>query len=115
LEKKAMPTSKANGSQTATIGTEHSLLNTTDAGTYVLKLDISAMQAGDVLELRGKSKARSADSLQIAYFQSFENAPDTENTLTVSVPVYTDGATVEFTLKQTFGTGRAYPWNVLSL
>lgn len=105
--------SNQSGSQTATISTEHQLGTTiTAAGVYVLVVDTNAMAAGDRLELRIKSKSRSADAERQAACAVFEGAQI--DPIKHSIPVPTD-CDFSATLKQTAGTGRAYPWNILSL
>lgn len=108
-----MPTSNQSGSQTATISTEHDLgTEITTAGTYVLVVDTAAMVAGDVLELRIKTKAKSGGTQRVAYVVSYANAQAAPNKYSVPVPIDTS---FQATLKQTAGTGRAFPWNILAL
>ncbi|MGH3946351.1 MAG: hypothetical protein ACRDSI_15080 [Pseudonocardiaceae bacterium] len=57
----------AGGSQTATIGTEHTLATVTDPGMYVLRTDLADMVAGDVVELRVYAKARTTDTERLMY------------------------------------------------
>ena len=57
---------KTSNSQTATITTEHDLATVTDPGVYVLVVDIAAMVAGDVTELRIYGKARSSDTERLS-------------------------------------------------
>jgi len=107
-----MPTLEASGTQTATIGTEHTLTTLTNNKTFVLVVDAANMVNGDELELRIKTKVLSGDTLQEAYFAPFRNVQGTKNKYSIPVP-----ANIEFvaTLKQTAGTGRAFKWAVLSL
>jgi hypothetical protein len=105
--------SNQSGSQTATIGTEHTLGTAiTAAGVYVLVVDANAMVDGDVLELRAKTKAKSGSTSRLAYFVTFANAQGELNKMSVPIPIDTE---VVFTLKQTAGTGRAFDWNILAL
>jgi hypothetical protein len=105
--------SNQSGSQTATIGTEHTLGTAiTAAGVYVLVVDANAMVDGDVLELRAKTKAKSGSTSRLAYFVTYANAQGELNKYSVPIPTDTE---VVFTLKQTAGTGRAFDWNILAL
>jgi len=107
-----MATSQADGSQTATINTEHTLATVTDAGSFVLYVDTNAMALGDVLELRVKYKVRSTGTtreMQVAYYAHVQGQP-----VKASIPVSSPNECV-FTLKQTAGTGRAFPWEVVKL
>jgi len=100
------------GSQTAVISTEHTLDTQTSIGTYVLKVNVSNMVDGDVLELRVKTKARNADAAaEVEYLATFANAQPVA--VVSSVPVLSSNTV--FTLKQTAGTGRAYTWSVNSV
>jgi len=109
-----MPTPAGSGTQTATIGTEHTLLTTTTPGDYALKVDKNAMQAGDSLELRIYDTVLSGGVSRVAYKYSSSGAQPTDDMIAISVPIPIDIG-VTFTLKQTAGTGRAFPWKVLSL
>lgn len=104
-------TLSTSGSQTATINTEHQLANPTSAGFYQLVVDTSAMVNGDTVELRVYGKARSTDTEQLEDFLTFQNAQSRplKRTLMYGTPHY-----VRLTLKQTAGTGRAFPWAVYS-
>ena len=108
-----MTTEKTSGSQTATISTEHTLATVTDAGIYVLRVDLNNLAPGDVVELRLYAKARnSSDSERLLYAASY-GPLSPEAKLTDSVPVVAAGH-FRASLKQTAGTGRAWPWAILS-
>lgn len=107
-----VPVSVINGSQTAVVSTEHTLATITEAGVYVLKADLGAMLSGDTLELRGKTKVRSGDTSREEYFLSKSGAQTQANVASDPIVVTTE---VVFTLKQTAGTARAFPWNVMKL
>lgn len=107
-----MASEAAAGSQTAVIDTEHTLDTRSSAGVYQLLVDTTNLVNGDVLELRVKVKARSAEgSAKLAYMGTYANVQ--AYPIVASVPVScTYGV---FTLKQTAGTGRAFPWSVVSI
>ena len=102
----------ATGSQTATINTEHTLNGTTPEttdGVYQLFIDCAAMAAGDITEIRIKEKARSADTQRQILVATLAGAQ--------SDPLWVSPSFVlmngwDMTLKQTAGTGRAYPWSI---
>jgi len=105
-----MPSELASGSQLAVIGTEHTLDTRTSAGTYQLQVDLSNLLDGDAVELRVKSKARSAEgTAKLAYLATFSHAQGSP--IVFSIPVMS--TYVVFTLKQTGGTGRTFVWSVL--
>lgn len=111
-----MPALDASGTQTAVIGTEHTLDDIAVAGTYVSVVDTNAMAAGDVLELRVYVIVLTGGTRRVAYMQRFIDNQPTDDQIKISVPVgndLTDAGSVRFTLKQTAGTGRAFPWKVL--
>jgi hypothetical protein len=102
----------SSGTQTAVISTEHSLDVDTTAKTYVLCVDTGAMVNGDILELRMKTKILSGGTQRVAYMATFSNVQADPNKYSVPVPADVE---IEVTLKQTAGTGRAFPWKLLSI
>lgn len=109
------PTVKSSGTQTATAGgTIDTLLSTTDAGVYVLTVDLNALADGEIVELRINRKVLTGGTVRTAYPASYTGvAPDDEK-VAVSVPIASAFGAV-FTLRQLNGTGRAFPWEVLAL
>ena len=107
------PTVNASGSQTATINTEHQLVDITSAGTYLLKVDTVNMADGDILALRMYTKINGG-TLRVCYVEWFYDAQDTDDLIKSSIPIPTADE-CKFTLKQTAGTGRAFVWEVLAL
>lgn len=109
-------TAQGSGSQAATLTTEHTLLDIATAGTFTLHVDANAMASGDVLELRVYQIVLAAGTRRVAYFQSFVGAQSVDDVVKISVPIsneLTDAGALRFTLKQTVGTGRTFPWKVL--
>jgi hypothetical protein len=108
-----MPTSSANGTQTATVTTEHTLGSAiTSAGTYVLQVNTSNMVAGDELELRVKVKTLTGGSEALAFIASYSHAQ--AEPVKLSIPVISLYS-LTCTLKQTAGTSRNFEWNIISL
>ena len=107
-----MATSNSDGSQTATVTTEHTLATITDAGTYVLLVDTVNMELADKLVLRAKTKVRSTGTTRLAYEAKYEHVQS--QLVKISIPIASVNEIV-FTLEQTEGTGRAYPWEIVSL
>jgi hypothetical protein len=109
-------TADASGTQTATIGTEHTLDDVALAGTYTFHVDTTIMAAGDVLELRIYQIILTGGTRHVAYMSRFVGVQPVDDAIKLSVPIsneLTDAGSLRFTLKQTLGTGRAYPWKVL--
>lgn len=108
----AAPSVLASGTQTATLTTEHTLNDNTGAGTsgyYQLVVDINALLVGEDLELLVYEPALSAGTVRIMeriFLTGGLNDPIVKS----NMHACTHGA--KFTLKQTGGTGRAFPWEV---
>lgn len=106
------------GSQTAVISTEHTLAETGGGAdlpvgsVYELNLDLANMQAGDTLEVRLYTKVRAADTGRVYDLLTLSGVQSEPNLKSVPIPT---GAYTKLTIKQTAGTGRAYPWAVYSL
>lgn len=100
------------GSQIAVIDTEHELAEISIAGTYQLNVDTANMVADDILELRIYGKVRSIDTEREVYFATFADiqAQNQKASLPVVSPHH-----ARFTLTQTNGTGRAFPWAIYAL
>lgn len=109
-------TAYGSNTQTATIGTEHSLQSVTAAGVYSLHVDTAAMLAGDILELRVYQIVLASGTKRLVFFHAYYGVQPTHDVMKVSIPLgndITDANSLQFTLTQTFGTGRGYPWKVL--
>lgn len=107
-----MVTENTSGSQTATVTTEHTLATITDAGAFVLAVDVANLANDDELELRAKIKVRSSDTSRTIWYASYAHAQATGNVMSIPIPSPHE---VVFTLLQTAGTGRAFPWAVYEL
>lgn len=108
-----MPTSIQSGTQTASVSTEHTLgSSVTDAGTYVLSVNTTNMANGDALELRIKTKTLAGDTEALYVLASYVNAQSEPIKMSIPVPSL---HSLTCTLKQTAGTGRAFPWNLIAL
>lgn len=111
-------TAFASGTQTAVIGTEHQLADVNQAGVYTFSVDTNAMVDGDVLELRAYEMVLTSGTSRVLLFMAFYGAQPTDDKVKVSIPVaneLTDATSLRFSLKQTFGTGRAFPYKALKI
>jgi len=109
-------TAAASGTQTASIGTEHTLFDSATAGTYTFHVDAINMAAGDIVELRIYQMVLTGGTRRVAYMMRYMDAQPTDDIIKLSVPIsneLTDSGALRFTLKQVNGTGRAFPWKVL--
>lgn len=109
----------ASNSQTAVIGTEHTLY--TETGTtpafYVFEVDLAAMVEAatpDLVELRIYKILLTGGTERLTRLTYYVGAPDEK--IVRSEPIPADVANApRFTLKQTQGTARAFPWKVWRL
>jgi hypothetical protein len=109
-------TAQGTGTQTAVIGTEHTLLDVAVAGTFTLHVDKANLTAGDLVELRCYQIILTGGTRRVVYKTSYADAQVADDMIAISVPIsneLTDAGSLRFTLKQTLGTGRAFPWKVL--
>ncbi len=109
-------TAQGSGTQTATITTEHTLLDVAVAGTFTFHVDLINMASGDTTELRIYQMVLTGGTRRVAYMETFTGVQVADNLIQISVPIsneLTDAGALRFTLKQTVGTGRAFPWKVL--
>jgi len=104
--------SNSSGTQTATLGTEHTLATITTAGTYVLNVDAAALVNGETLQLKAKVKTLSGGTSRLAYHGVFKHALALPSLFSIPVPALIE---VVFTLQQDGGTGRAFPWNAIRI
>jgi hypothetical protein len=100
------------GTQTATIGTTHTLATPTAGKTYVLHIDLSNLAAGDILDIFMQTKVLSTSTFKNMY--SCTLAGPQADPYFMSVPIPSVNG-VQFQIKQTNGTGRAFDWSVQSL
>lgn len=101
-------TNVVSGTQTATIGTEHSLSTQTTADVFVLTVNVTNMTATDTTELRAKTKVLTGGAAVEAVLFTLVGV-QTEKVVWIEVP---SEWSCEFTLKQTAGTGRSYEWSI---
>lgn len=99
--------------QLCVINTEHTVITDENGGVYLAVLDLSALQSGDTLQLRLKTKVVSGGSAGTMKFVSYANA-QTDPSYVEFGPVASD-LYVALTLKQTAGTGRSIPWKLIKL
>lgn len=110
------PTVVASGTQTCVVGTEHTLFQSSAPGVYQLITDLVNEAAGDVIEHRGKRMTLASGTTRVELFQPYYGAQPTDDLIKESIPMGTplsDTGAVTFSIKQTFGTGRAVPWSVI--
>jgi len=104
--------SQASAGNTTADGTEQVIDQRVADGVYQLVVSTTNLANGDTVEFRVKTKPRdAAGAVQLAYYACYANSQSVP--IKLSVPVA--GSAVDFTLKQTTGTNRAYEWSVRRL
>ena len=106
-------TNVASGTLTAD-GTLQAMSDQTAAATYVLLVDLTNMQAGDITALSIYVKVLTGSTLHSCYYQQFFDAQLVGSQVAVSVPI-PSLFEARFNLQQTAGTNRTYPWQLVSL
>lgn len=107
-----MPVSENSGTQSATVGTEHTLATNTTNKVFVLVVDLGAMVGGDEVELRLSTIALASGTERLAWYAKYAHVQATP--ITYSPPVPAD-ISCKATLKQIAGTGRSFAWKLLSV
>lgn len=102
-------TNSGNGTQTATVGTEHTLDTPATGGTYELAVDCSNLAAGEAVEIRAYRKVLSGGTAKVAWKGTVDyfGAQINPVVLMPPIPMPYGG---KFTLKQLSGTGRNFDW-----
>lgn len=110
-------TAQGSGTLAATVGaTPDTLLDVAVAGTFTLHVDTINMAAGDVVELRILQIVLTGGTRRVAYYTRYDDAQVVDDLIKISVPIsneLTDAGSLRFTLNQTKGTTRNFPWKVL--
>lgn len=109
-------TAFASGTQSATVTTEHFLTSPNEAGSYTFHVDLINMAAGDYVELRIYQMILTGGTQRVAYLEAFQGVQPADGLIVISVPIsneLTDTNSLRFSLKQTLGTTRDFPWKVL--
>src|SRR5215831_7947436 len=104
------------GTQTCTIGTEHTLVSVNAAGVYQCWLDKSNMAALDSVELRVYRIVKTGGTTRVVHVFTFYGVQGADDqvfrTEGMSNP-HTDTDALKFTLKQTGGaSGKAFDYCV---
>lgn len=100
------------GPQSATPGTEHTLAAPTTDAKRTLTVDVSALAGTESVEIRIKESAQSGGTVgvvKLATYYAGEPEPITKS------PAFEFAYGATFTLKQIGGTGRSFPWRVVTL
>ena len=116
-------TVEGSGTQSATVGTEHTLATVTTTKVCVLEVNLANMVDGttpDEVELRVYDDVLSGDTDQLLWFAQYVGkqgdaaaASGAGEVLVMSAPIPI-AFSAQFTLKQTAGPTRNFKWSVRS-
>lgn len=104
------------GTQSLTVGTESVVSQVSTTGTFSFHVDLSPMQTGDIIELRVYQMVLNGGTSRVLLYQAFYGAQATDDMIKMSYPVGNDlsnSTSLQYSIKQTFGTARSIPWKVL--
>ena len=97
-------------------GGETDIYSTATLGMYVLNIDLTLMATGDVVEIRGYEMMKTGGTATVKYIMVYYGAQPTDDEIKSMAPLFTtltgDTKPVKWTISQTFGTQRAFPYNV---
>lgn len=103
------------GSQTATISTLHTLNSGTPPRTLdaivVLRVNVAALVMGDAVEFLLGEKVQNTSETQVNKIIGELAGAQGDNDWWESIPFMVFYGW-DFKLRQTVGTGRAFPWNI---
>lgn len=107
---------QATGTQSASIGTEHFVADVAVAGEFSFEVDLNAMVAGDVLEVRAYKMVLTSGTSRVFAYLPFYGVQPSWDLVRATRRIgndLTDSTALRFSIKQTLGTGRSFPWKVL--
>jgi len=101
----------ASGSTTSTPGSEQTLATDTTNATYYFEVDLSAMQVGDIVQLRLYVMTLAGGTLRVAWESTYGPALPVQ-LISPSVPQPSDQS-CRVSIKQTAGSARVFPWKLV--
>jgi hypothetical protein len=107
----------ASGTQTAILSTEHFLANVNVEGKFTGIVDVSNLADGDILELRAYQMVLTGGTPRVVDYLVLYGAQPTEQQIIEwgkeLKNELTDAQSLRYSLKQTAGVGRSFPWKVV--
>lgn len=107
-----MITTRATGTQAASLGVPYVLATLPGLHTYCLMVDVSEMSTSDLLELVVEVQVVEGGGWCRSYAQLLSGGQVSAGFVSIPVP---SPFGCRFTLKQTLGVGRSFPWSVIAL
>jgi len=109
-----MATTTFSGSITPTINAYHIVGTVATSGVYIYKVDLSAMADGDEVELRFADKL-TAGTISCAYSVGYSGRQATQIKISPPVVLGSTNPGGHVSIKQAAGTGRNFPFEVISI
>lgn len=103
-------TTDSSGTQTATVGTKHTLATSTSNGTFIFEVDLGNLAAGEGVRLTVEGITLSGGSSGIMWPGTYV-APLVATR--IQAPPVASDVSITVTLTQISGTGRSFPWKLL--
>lgn len=107
-----MPTLTTNGTQTATVTTEHTLTTQTGNKFYSAYVDLTNMVSGDTVEIRVSVIVKTAGSHILYFMESYSGA---QTNPLIYIPSLPSDISWKLTLKQVSGTSRTFDYRVYEI
>lgn len=101
---------ESSGTQTATVGTKHSLATSTNNGVFTFEVDLSNLASGESVRLTVEGVTLSGGATGLMWPGNL-TAPLVA--VRVQSPPVASDVSVTVTLTQLNGTGRSFPWKLL--
>lgn len=100
----------SSGTQSAVIGTLHALATSTSNATFIFEVDLSALAAGEAVQLMVSGITLSGGTAAQMWSGTF-GAPRINPR--VQAPPTPSDVSISVSLRQVNGTGRAFPWKLI--
>jgi hypothetical protein len=113
----ANPATVSSGTTGQTAGGGEAVIYQTNAlGSYVCSIDLTLMASGDVVELRAYTMVKTGGTATVIYQMAYYGAQPTDDCVKKFQEIETtltgDTNPLKWTINQTFGVSRAFPYNV---
>ena len=104
----------SSGVQTTSLGTEIVVVQHTAANSYVFVVNSTALANADAVEIAVKVQVNSSPNAGLAYIGAYRHIQTMPVKLSIPIPLAA-GHLLQCGIKQTEGTARSFPWELISL
>jgi hypothetical protein len=101
------------GTQTATVGTTHDLVSSTQFGIFQCYWNLTNLAKGDVVRVFVTMKVLGSDTEETVFEGIYAN--DLRDSCIICSPPFVSQHICTMRLRQTAGTGRSFPWAMYRL